>query len=339
VSTISRKGFHEALATFTICDALRRDEVKSSPQSLLPIGRRQWNAVDLSAAGRFVGVSVAAKSGTRKPRVLACTRSPSVTMGVQALEDVAARLPRKARWATVLSREDYQMIVVPEPPVLEAEVNSSLRWTIGPMIDFPAAEASIDWMRIPTAEFNPAADKQIYAVVAREALVKERSSLFERAKLPLSAVDVRETALRNIAALAEREGEAVCLVSLTGGGAQTIFTYRGELYLDRFIAQPLADIAGDDQLRRRFLDRLAAQLVQSLELIALSYPFLSIKRVLVAPSEEELDAPAYLATVLPLGVEALDLGTLFDLSAAPELAARKAQGAYLVALGAALREH
>ena len=47
------------------------------------------------------------------------------------------------RHATVLSRDDYQMLVLPEPTVLDSEMQASLRWSLGSMIEYPAAEASL----------------------------------------------------------------------------------------------------------------------------------------------------------------------------------------------------
>ena len=310
--------------------------MKMPPSFSLPVREREWNAIDLAADGRWIAASVNAASGGKKPRVVACATSSPVAMGTQALQEIAAKLPR-VRWSTVLSRGDYQMLVVPEPPVLDSEVQSSLRWSLASMVDFPIAESALAWMRIPTTQFDPAAAKQVYAVVARQAIVSERSAVFKKAGIALRAVDVRETALRNIASLASRDGAGAGMLSLSSSGVSTVFTYRGELYLDRFIAQPLDEIAGDEQRRKRFLERLTSQVAQSLELMARSYPFFTVSRVLVAPSEQDFGLVPYLGDVLTVPVEKLDLASVFDIGAVPELANSSAQATYLVALGAALR--
>jgi MSHA biogenesis protein MshI len=216
-------------------------------------------------------------------------------------------------------------------------VQASLRWSLASMVDFPIGESALAWMRIPTAQFDPATAKQVYAVVARQSIVAERNAVFKKAGIALRAVDVRETALRNIASLASRDGAGAALLSLSSAGVSTVFTYRGELYLDRFIAQPLDEIAGDEQRRKRFLERLTSQVAQSLELMSRSYPFFTVSRVLVAPSEQDFNLVSWLSDVLTVPVEKLDLASVFDISAVPELANSKAQAAYLVALGAALR--
>jgi MSHA biogenesis protein MshI len=303
---------------------------------VLPGRSRSWNSVEVAADGSFIGASVTAARGGRRAKVTGFARSSGVAMGVNALHEVAAKLPA-AQWTTVLARDDYQMLVVPEPPVLDTEIQSTLRWTLAGVIEYPAAEAAVSWMRIPTATYNAAAERQMYAVVARQSIVKERSDLFAKARIPLRAVDVRETALRNIAAAASREGDGVALISVSNAGVSTIFTFRGELYLDRFISQPIDDIASDDTRRRRFLDRLATQVNQSMELLERNFPFVNLERILVAPAETDIGIVHHLSPIMSIPVEALDLSKVFDMSATPQLQDRQEQGRYLVALGTALR--
>jgi MSHA biogenesis protein MshI len=303
---------------------------------LLPGRSRSWNSAELATDGSFVCASVVAGRGTRKAKVVGHARSSGVAMGVNALQEVASKLPA-AQWSTVLTRGDYQMLVVPEPPVLDKEIDSTLRWTLANVIEYPPAEAALSWMRIPTAAYNAGAERQMYAVVARQSVVKERSDLFAKARIPLRAVDVRETALRNIAAAASIDGDGIALISVSGAGVSTIFTFRGELYLDRFIAQPIADIASDDIRRRRFLDRLASQVNQSIELMERSYPFVNLERILVAPAETDIGVVQHLTPIMSMPVEALDLSKVFDLTATPKLHDRSEQGRYLIALGTALR--
>jgi MSHA biogenesis protein MshI len=306
------------------------------PRFSLPSRERDWNAVELAPDGRMLAVSVRALGTSRKPKVISCASSSGVAVGPAALQELASKLPN-AHWTAILSREEYQMLVLPEPPVLESEIASSLRWSLGSAIEYPVADAALSWMRIPTAAYSNTAERQLYAVVARQSLVQERSNVFAKAGVHLHAVDVRETALRNIAALASHEGEAVGLVSVSDAGVSTIFTFKGELYLDRFIGQPIDEIRTDEGRKRKFFERLAAQVGQSLELMARSFPFFTVNRIFIAPSEYDVDPGRFLADGLPAPVETLDLAALFDISAVSMLANRNNQGKYLIPLGAALR--
>ena len=152
-------------------------------------------------------------------------------------------------------------------------------------------------------------------------------------------VDIRETALRNIAGVLERPGEGLALVSVDAEGVGMTFTHQGSLYLDRYIEQPLAELrSADSAARVQLHERIALQLLRSIDVIGRSYPFMPITRVVVAPAPEALGLLEFLSAQLPLTVEPLDLSRVFDLSKVPALAQSPAlQARCLVPLGAALR--
>ncbi len=302
-------------------------------------GDGDWTAIDVEPDGRMVAVSVRPpRRAADKPKVLKCGQSSTVAMGVQALEEVARKVEGTSRWTYPLARGDYQLLVLPEPPVLEAEMEASLRWSVSPLIDFPIEEAVVAWMRIPTAEFQPGAEKQVYAIVTRRSMADEQVELFQKAKVPLKAIDVRETALRNIAVLLEKKPEGIGLLTVGPTGIMTTFTFKGELYLDRFIAQSLDEVVtGDAERKQKVFDRVAQQVYQSMDLITRNHPFITIERIVVSPLPVPLGIAAHLAGKLPVPVQALDLASVFDISATPELARPENQARYLTALGAALR--
>ena len=299
-----------------------------------------WTAFDAAADGTYAAVSVrTARSPARRPQVLQCAQSSATAMGAHAIEELAGKVGAAGYPCTLaLARGDYQMLVMPEAPVLQSEMEASLRWSLASMIEFPVEEAAVAWMRIPTAEFQPAREKQVYAIVSRHSVLDQQAAYFQNVRPPLKAIDIRETALRNIAALLEKKGEGLGLLTVGTTGISTTFTFKGELYLDRFIAQPLDEIiAGDTQRRQKFFDRVAQQVYQSMELITRSHPFISIERIVLAPLPAPLALGEFLAGKLPVPVQTLDLASVFDFSAVPELSKPVTQSRYLVAMGAALR--
>ena len=303
---------------------------------IINLGEKGWTAVDVGADGSTVGVSVRRDTGAR-PKVLESARSTSG--GAEALAELARKISVAGfAWTLPLARGDYKILVVPEPPVLAAEVERSLRWTLGAMVDFPIDEANVAWMNIPTAEFQPNRPKHIYAIVARKSVLDEQAAMFHKAKLKLGAIDVRETAQRNIAALLEKAGEGLCLLSVGLSGVTITFTMGGELYLDRFIDQPLDEIiAADEAGRQNIFERIALQLSRSVDFISRNFSFMPVGRIVLAPLPTPLGLLDYLAQNLPVPVELLDLANVFDLSRTPELKAPENQARYFVALGAALR--
>jgi MSHA biogenesis protein MshI len=307
---------------------------------IVKVGAKGWTAVDAGPDGALVGVSV--RYGTRagaRPKVVKCARSASGAPGAKALAELAHRVSVSGfPWTLPLKRGDYRLLVVPEPPVLAGEMDQSLRWVLGSMVDFPIDEAGVAWMHIPTTEFQPDLTKHIYAVVAPKSAVDAQTALFQKAKLKLRAVDVRETAQRNIAALLEKKGEGLALLHVGPDGVTITFTFGGELYLDRFIEQPLDKIVSADRAgEQKIFERLTLQVLRSIELLSRNFPFLRVDRVVLAPLPAPMGLHEHLSQHLPAPVELLDLASVFDLSRTPELRAPEHQARYFVALGAALR--
>jgi len=96
--------------------------------------------------------------------------------------------------------------------------------------------------------------------------------------------------------------------------------------------------AADAETRVRLHERIALQLLRSIDVIGRNYPFMPVARIVVAPAPEALGLMEFLSAQLPLTVEPLDLNQVFDLTKVPTLAKSPAlQARCLVPLGAALR--
>lgn len=305
------------------------------------LNNKGWTVVDCSGDGASL-CAVSLKSavrGTVRPQVLAVAEA--VGTGAEpdaaALRELMAKLDRSLPVLMMLARSQYQLRVVPEPPVPQREMPSSLRWSLASDSDAPTEEFNLAWMRIPTEEQLPARPKQLYAVMTPTAWLNARLIVWRHAGMRPKVVDIRETALRNIAGALERPGEGLALVCADAGGVGMAFTYQGSLYLDRYIEQPMAELqAADPAARLQLHERIALQLLRSIDVIGRNYPFMPVTRLVVAP--ESLGLLDYLKAQLPMTVEPLDLNRLFDLSQVPELAQSPAlQARCVVPLGAALR--
>ncbi len=305
---------------------------------IIASGAKGWTALDARADGALLAVSVRRGAGGR-PTVIKCAHSSAGLALSEALTELAHQVGVVGfPWTLALQRGEYQMLVLAEPAVLASEMEHSLRWTMGNLIDYPVDEAHLTWMKIPTAELQPNHARHLYAVVARHALIKTQQVLFQKCKLNLRAIDVRETAQRNVAALIEKKGEGLGLLRVAPDGVSISFTFAGELYLDRFIEQPLAEVlAADETGRQEIFERIALQVSRSIDFISRNFPFMPVQRMVLAPLPAPIGLRDYLAGNLSLPVEQLDLATLFDLSLTPELTASENQSRYFIALGAALR--
>jgi MSHA biogenesis protein MshI len=130
----------------------------------------------------------------------------------------------------------------------------------------------------------------------------------------------------------------VCLIAFSNVGLEVTFTFEGELYLDRFMEEPIEPlISGDDESRRRVLDRITLQVQRSLDFVKRTLPFVRVGRVFVAPLPAPLPLREHLAANIGEPVESLDLSSVFDFGRVPELREEEMQARFLVPLGAALR--
>lgn len=312
---------------------------------LLSLGRREWpgwTAIDQSRG--CWGVSVAPPSNADgKPRVLACAGTETDTTDLDALRPILGAVSTAGFGLVgVLPPEAYQLALIERPAVNDDEMALSLQLLLEPRLDYPADEANVDWFEIPAHESQGNKPRQIYAVAARRALMDERTALIEGAGLPLTALDIRETARRNLGALIESHtGNGVVLVVADPTGLQITVTFGGELYLERLIPEKVLESwpTADTDARDRQADRIALEIQRSLDFLRRNFPFITVGDIQLGPLPEEIALQAALAGRLGEPVVTLDLAAHFEWTeAAGEILARpEAQAHYLTALGAALR--
>jgi MSHA biogenesis protein MshI len=297
-----------------------------------------WTAVAVEADGLY-GVSVATpKAPTDRPRVINCGFVENGGLDLESLTALSKQISVSGfPWAVTLSREAYSFLVVPEPSVKPDELDQAVRWGISTMINYPAIEADVAWMKIPTHPSQPNRPPQLYVAAARHEQITTYADVFKRAKLSLQAIDVSETAHRNIAALIERPGEGIALLRLGALGVQFTVTFQGELFLDRFVNETITDPGMEDLARERASERVVLQVQRSLDFVGRSLPFIDLNRVLLAPMQHDPGLRKYFEQNLPIPVEDIDLAAVFDMSSAPDLLNSEIQAGYFVVLGAALR--
>lgn len=306
------------------------------------INNKGWTVIDCNDGASLCAVSLKrAVRASERPQVLTVAEQASQgpDPDAAALRDLMGQMDRSLPVLMTLARTHYRLRMMPEPAVPPREMLASLRWSLSTEGDSPLEDLNLAWMRIPTEDLLPSRPRQIYAVMVPKPWLTTRLAAWRQAGVRPKVVDIRETALRNIAGALERPGEGLALISADTDGVGMVFTHQGSLYLDRYIEQPLAELrAADSVTRVQLHERIALQLLRSIDVIGRGYPFMPITRVVVAPSPENLGLLEYLTAHVPLTVQPLDLNQVFDLSKVPALAQSSAlQARCLVPLGAALR--
>ncbi|WP_312517145.1 agglutinin biogenesis protein MshI [Massilia sp.] len=294
-----------------------------------------WLTIAVGREG--VSLAAVARSGDATPRVTVATFLPGQT-GSEIVDKAGREGNAAARHcSTLLAGGEYQIMNVEAPNVPREEMKTAVRWRLKDILDFPVAEATIDVLDIPL-DANSRVQQSLFVVAAKNSVIAPRQKLFLDAKVELEAIDIPETAQRNVSAMLEPEGRGVAMLSFGDDGGLLTVSYRGELYLSRRFDVTLAQLLEPDHERKHAsFDKITLELQRSLDHFERQYSFISVSKLVLGPSPVSgLDE--YLSSNLYTPVETLDLATVFDLTAVPELADRALQQRFFLPLGAALRD-
>ncbi|MEG0884915.1 MAG: agglutinin biogenesis protein MshI, partial [Janthinobacterium sp.] len=223
-----------------------------------------WLATSFSAEG--VCAAVVKRRADDKPLVQAVAtyagRKPLAAAILEKMNrDVHAQSYRNT---TLLGAGEYQLLTLDAPNVPPEELKTAVRWRLKDMIDFPAAEATVDVFDIPADRNGPGRAQSLFAVAARNNAVAQRQALYGECKIALSVIDIPEMAQRNIAGLMETQGRGLAMLSFDGEGGLLTVTFDGELYLARRIDVTVTQLAdASDTQRQQCYDKITLELQRS----------------------------------------------------------------------------
>jgi MSHA biogenesis protein MshI len=295
-----------------------------------------WVAVTLGSRG--VHIAQARYVGAR-PQVMKCSFHPLAEVSAAALEKVRKEAQLDAaRFTTLLSANEYQLMMVDAPNVPVDELKTAIRWKIKDALSYHIDDATIDVLQIPINKYGADRPQSLYAVAASNETIRKRIGLFEKARIELSVIDIPEMAQRNIAALFETEARGLVLLSFSDEGGLLTITCDGELFLARRMDITLGQMQdADENLRQQYLDRVELEVQRSLDYFDRQFHHIPVSRMLVC-APESLKLERRLADSLGLPVALLDLAQGMDINLVPELADNEYACHALPALGAALRK-
>ena len=211
------------------------------------------------------------------------------------------------RCATLLHRDEYQLVMVDAPAVPEAEMKNALRWTVKDRIDAPVEEVTFDVLDIPPVDAAIARGRVMFAVAAKNEVIAGHMRRFDQAHVPLDVIDIPETAQRNIAALYEAEKGGTALLFLGADSGLLTINFHGELYLARRI-----DVGFDHlmkyppEARGDSFERIQLELQRTFDLFDRQHG-VAITKVLLGPEPEDTGLEAHLRKGLDFAIERIDL--------------------------------
>lgn len=294
-----------------------------------------WLALGIKDGGVFF---VHAQRTGAKPKVMMCAFHPVPEITSATLE----KLRREARignyqFTTLLTPDEYQLLLVDAPNVPVNELKTAIRWRIKDMLSYHVDDATVDVLQIPGGKNSGDRPQSLYAVAASNNTVRKYISLFENARIELSVIDIPEMAQRNIAELFEVGGRGLALLTFDHYGALLTFTMNGELYLSRRLDVTSGQLQdASEGLRQQHMERIELEVQRSLDYFDRQFQHTPVSRLLVSAPEKSA-LIKMLSANLDLPVERLDLAQVMDISAVPDLARSEFMAEALPALGAALR--
>jgi MSHA biogenesis protein MshI len=210
---------------------------------------------------------------------------------------------------TVLRPGDYQLLVLDAPNVPQEELRAAIRWRIKDMIDYHVDDATVDVLDIPVDKAASGRTRSMFAVASRNDVIQACVEKFQGAGVPLSVIDIPETAQRNLASLYEDKGRGVAMLHLGEESGLLTVSHSGELYLSRRLDIPLSALTRDDNApqREEYFQRILLELQRTLDHLERQFPWVIVSKLLLAPEPTETGLAEFLRSNLDIAVIPVDL--------------------------------
>lgn len=300
-----------------------------------PRGDRQpgWLAIALQAGALHYAHGIGGEPGACAIRRCGTERLADD----RQLERVAKELGfDRHQCLALLPPADYQMLFVEAPNVPALELKTAVRWRIKDLLDYHVQDATIDVLDLPLPPGGAARAHSMYAVAARNDVIQACIERFNGAHIPLSVIDIPETAQRNIAALLEPAERGLALLYVDRTQSLLTITARGELYLARRIDLGLDQLDDDAPGAAEAENRLLLELQRSFDHLDRQFPFAAPAKVVLAPTPSQTGLREHLAENLDLPVEELRFADILKVQPGLALEGELAWRLFHV-VGAALR--
>ncbi|MBL8318172.1 MAG: hypothetical protein JNJ42_07185 [Burkholderiaceae bacterium] len=245
---------------------------------------------------------------------------------------------QRHRCVAVLPRTHYQVLPMDAPDVPRDEWAQAIRWKLKDSVDFAVDQAAVQLLELP-AGASHRAQPQVLAVAAPLPPLADLVRVAAAADTPWSAIDIAETALRNICAVVAAPGQVLALLHVGHEHSTLVIAAHGELLMSRQITFDLAQLSAADATQSAAaFDRAGLELQRTFDGFERQFGNLSLARLLIAPAHASEAFAAHLRELLYVPVAPLDLSAALSLRDAPELADPQVLSDCLGAIGAALRD-
>lgn len=168
-----------------------------------------------------------------------------------------------------LQSSAYTLVQLEAPELEPEELREAMRWRVKDLIDFPVEEAVIDVFNLPASR-RPGTPDLVYTVVARSQAVEALGKLLTDAGLQVSAIDIAEMALRNLAMHLDRPERPRAYLHLQPGETVIEIADGPQVFLSRRVLQDFDVDAAADLLQVQ-MEGLALEVQRSLDYFESQY--------------------------------------------------------------------
>lgn len=221
--------------------------------------------------------------------------------------------------STMLRPGEYDIVLVEAPNVPRAEMKSALRWKVKDLVEYAMDDATIEFLDIPPESgASEARAQQVYAVLARNELLKSRVRKFDEAGMKLAAIDIPDTAQRNIATLYESDGRGVALVHFGREAGLLTISHHGELYLTRRLDLGVEELAEDvDAGELGPHERVVLEIQRTLDHFERQFRHLAVGKLLIGPLGHQTRLREILSERFEMPVQQIDLTEVLTFAGPP----------------------
>lgn len=267
-----------------------------------------WEWIGIAFEGERV-VIARVGSGQPKPRVVdlrcgSCDSSPLARLKFFR-ETMGQKVVSKLFSVVVLEESDHELLTLEEQELKNADEQArqkALRWAIQPLVSFPVEKASLDIL----IQSGVMGRRQVTLAVASEKKISPWIHSSDALKISLRAIDIKESAQRNLAHLLEQDRQSVAFLNILEDRALLTISSDGELLMTRRIEVGNLEI---DHVR----DRLGLEVQRTLDNFERQGGFSKASELFVGGCKNTRELSSHLSDVLGIRVSPLDEGKLLEM--------------------------
>jgi MSHA biogenesis protein MshI len=301
-----------------------------------------WLGVHLGKSSLLGALAVPGKGESRssgRPTVQLMPPAPVPAPGVG--EAATLRAWRRAAGArsranVLLRSDEYRVLPIDTPAVAAEEMREAARWQVADVLDFPADDAAIDLITVPSNQAN--ARSQRFVVAAPPEPVARWATQCRAAEMNLGAIDIPEMAMRNLSVLAAGDA-AHAFLHLGLHSTRLALVWQRELSSFRQLdisARQLEESPAEEH--GALFERLSLDIQRTTDSFARQLAGVELQTLWLASAYSPQLVANALAQLLPLRIERFELARFVDVQGpVPVLDSARGWDHTLV-IGAALRQ-